>query len=471
MKSLSTRPTLNHIESSPNRRGKDSFPKACAFLLGLLSTMGCVYVLMVGNTAVTAAFAFAPIALCVLIVGACSWPHVMRASVDVSVIAYFAIACLSIVMTVFYVATGTLNEEAIAVPFKGFAVFICCIAVYCLAVVLIGYKAWIYAGLAFGMLLAFVFCLLSQLAFVRGSWFSLCTIFPQDGFVVSVPWESRLTVPVGDNVAGTIYSFRPQGLFLECSHLMIFLVALAPLVIYSIKNVLLRIVLIAFCLYSCVFSQSPDAIIFLVEIVLILMYLRKRNGARRMRNVRLDGAAIIVMLMACLLSVVLLTLNPWIIDEAVRLLNTAFGDFNVATSTDGGTRERWRLMQAGSQILGIFPLGVGWNLETFIMNMFYGSESASSHTLILKLLIEVGPIGLVCYFFVIYRHAAPLLAKGVPSDLALIGVAVLAMALCQFTNGVSLAPWMWLLLGLARGAAATVRNDASSGSSQTRYTK
>ena len=227
-----------------------------AFFVGLFATMGCVYVFRIGNTYISIAFFFALVCLVGFLLSRNIDLIHKRHPIDKSVGLYAAIASLSFVMTVSLCALGGLRADAALVPFRGYAVLLCCIVLYVVVVLLGEKKRYVIYGLATGMIANFVICLLAYFAFKRGSWFSLYELFPQPSFFIGTPFANWDTIPAG---AEKIAQYRPQGFFLECSHLMIFLIGLSPLVIVLIKNKFLKLIIIIFVCFSCVTSKSPNA--------------------------------------------------------------------------------------------------------------------------------------------------------------------------------------------------------------------
>lgn len=420
------------------------FWRVAAFLLGMFSTMGCVYVFSIGDSSVSISLAFAMVCLVGMLVFR-KEADGMAAGIDRSVILFLAIALCSSVVTLVLCVTGVFPDEALPVPFRGYAVLVCCIAQYYVTVRLYGYRDFIIRGLVTGIIASFVLSILAFLSFERGTWFSLYTIFPQPSFAVAAPYASWGTIPEG---AGKIAQYRPQGFFLECSHLMIFLIGLMPLAIYSAKSKSSKTVLMIFAAFACVTSKSPNALFLLAEALILWRVIGNRKALTKSER-RIDHAVILIILTCFLACSLVVVENPSILADSITQLGTAIADLDVVNSTDGGTSERWDYMQKGALLLGAFPFGAGYNTETFLLTLHYGDEVVSTHTLVLKLLLEVGPLGLAAYVYMIARHSICLLKKTCTTRQRIIGLGVLFMAFCQFTNGVAIAPWMWMLLGMA----------------------
>ena len=96
-----------------------------------------------------------------------------------------------------------------------------------------------------------------------------------------------------------------------------------------------------------------------------------------------------------------------------------------------------------------FPFGSGWNTESQVLTFLYGSSDVASHSFAIRLLLETGLVGLLSYVYLIIRHSVPLILTKNLRTIS-IGIGALFMLLCQFTNGTSMVPWVWALLGLAQ---------------------
>lgn len=428
--------------------------------VGFLATAPIVYVGKIGNTYISCVYVacLAFVLARLIILKSTIKQHVF----DDSILLFVGICLLSSISTLIYSMAGVLDQESLAVPMKGYVVLACLLTVYAFAFFFWHAKYWIIVGLAWGMVFSFVICLISLYAFNHGTCFSLYGLFPQESFQISAPYGIWDYLPMPREQLITQY--RPQGLFREASHLMIFLISTAPLVIHVVKNSFLRVSVIAFTLFATVTSKSPNVLFFIVELFVIWIMLRhgrENELNERDKRLSLSGTTWIFIILLFGILILVFCLRQDIIANIIAQLQTAVADLDVSNSSDMGTLIRWGLMGKALSLLEIFPLGAGWNLETTIMEAEFGAGAVSSHTIFLKYLLEIGPLGLLLYFYVIYRHSFRLIQPNAEFFQKLLGIGVVFMFVSQATNGVTLAPWMWLLLGMAHSEITSIScNDS-----------
>lgn len=439
------------------RNTKDAMESFFACAIGFFATFAVAYVMKIGNTVVPLVYIFS--ILCVMLGGhklACG----ERLGCDKSIVAFVCWTGISCILTVLYCARGDFDSYALTVPLRGYLVLICGITMYIAASVVWSEKRWLFIGLTAGLLLNFICSLISLWAFNKGTYFNLYCIFPQDYYQVPIKYENWALNPDAQKIA----EYRPQGLFLECSHLMLFLICMLPLVFFEAKSTLVKTLLCFFGAFAIITSKSPNAVFFLLELIVLWAIFKDANPRHPIRkSIRLNGG-IWLLIFACVVGLVTLILaTPAILDNAFSQLSVAFADLDVADSKDGGTAERWNNMQLAFSLLTEYPIGTGWNMETYVMELNFVGNVASSHTIVLKYLIEIGPLGLCLYAYLIYRHSIPLLKKGATGFQKMLGVAVLFLYVSQVTNGVSFTPWMWLLLGMVHAEMSySVKQEVTS---------
>lgn len=431
----------------PRARQGHRLKAAAAFLLGLSLTTNVVYVFRIGNTCVYVAYAIALLVTVAFMFHDRARGGMWLGSVDRSVWVFAGLAALSLATSTVLAAAGSVPQDTPAVVLKGLVVLACGLAVYYSVVRLSNMRGCLVAGLALGIAFNGAVSLLQQAAFDSGSFFTLYSLFPQDSFSISAKYEAWVSLPSG---AGRIGSFRPQGLFLETSHLMVFLVCFAPFVFLSLKSVAARLAILACAAYCCFTSLSPNAVFLVVEAVIIVAAAIGDAGPRRLAGVRFNPAAVLMVLALLVVGVLLLLRSPGAISGAADSLARSFADLNVSSSSDEGTIERWGSMTKVLAALPLFPLGSGWNTEGGVLMYLYGSSDVASHSFAIRLALEVGVIGLASYVYVIVRHARCI--RGAAGNLRAfsLGLGVVFLFVCQVTNGTAMVPWVWALLGLAQ---------------------
>lgn len=418
-----------------------------AFILGLSLTTNVAYVFKIGNTPVYVGYVVAvllaiPLFLRDLKSGG---PHL--GMFDKSLWAFTLVCFLSLFPSIAAAAMGFAPGDTPLTVLKGLIVFVCGILIYYVVVSLETHIRYLVIGLALGIIINGIFCVAQQVAFESGSYFSLYSLFPQDSFAVSAKWEIWSSLPLG---AGHINVFRPQGLFLETSHLMVFLVCFVPFVFLDLQNSAAKAAVSVCALYACLTSMSPNSIFLIIE-VLILTALHFSGGLTKLRlsDVRFNPFVILFALAVLLVSLFALFSKPELLSGAFDSLGRSLTDLNITSTTDDGTLERWDSMVKALSAISYFPFGSGWNTESQVLTFIYGSSDVASHSFAIRLLLETGIIGLLSYVYLIIRHSLRLVLTESPRTIS-IGIGALFMLLCQFTNGTSMVPWVWALLGLAQ---------------------
>lgn len=417
-----------------------------SFLLGLSVSTGVVYLFIVGNTPVYIGYCVAIVVVACLLL--CRSRELVEAvaAIDKSILAFCGIAALSLVPSLAYALSGDLGADAPETVIKGLVVLAAGVVVYIAAVSLREQRRSILAGVSVGILINFIFSLAAQASFEAGTVFSLITLFPQDAFVVPLQWG--VAEPVGSHA---IYTFRAQGLFLEASHLMVFLIAWGLLSAISVKHAFAKAALLVGVVYVSAQALSPNVAVLLLEAALFLVVSRvaKKERCGSDREKRLSHATIVA-IFALLFAAILSTLMFGdTISGLLANIVASLGDLDVASSTDTGTAARFDSMLTALSILPSYPLGAGWNTESVVLTESLGSSTFASHSFALRLLLEVGPLGLLAYCWAVWRHAVE--AYRVSKQGRLVAIAVICMAIAQFMNGITLLPYVWLLFGFAKG--------------------
>ena len=421
-------------------------PKIIPFILGLSVSTGVIYVFNIGNTPVYVGYFFAALVFIGLLL---KNPHnIIRAilTVDISVLAFFGIAILSFVPSFTYCLVGQLDINVPLTVLKGLIVLIAGLIIYIVTLSLRKYKNAIVYGVACGIIINVVISVVAQIAFESGTVFSLASLFPQDAFVVSVKWG----VPEPADIHA-IYAFRAQGLFLEASHLMVFLVTWGFLCLRYVRYTFAKAVILIGICYVMAQSLSPNAVILIVEIILTILLSKSRNT-----RIEKDSSARDTLPYATVFAILVLILIGGLacirfgsaIAEAIGSIIDSFTDLNPMSSKDTGTLDRFNSMVSTVSILPNYPFGAGWNTESLILTSHFDGTVFASHSFALRLLLELGPLGLIAYCWVIIRHAKG--AFHVSKQGRAVGIAIVCMAVTQFMNGITLLPYVWVILGLSK---------------------
>lgn len=419
-----------------------------AFALGLSLATNVIYVLKIGNTSVYIGYIVAVIVAFPLVLRdmKSGGPHLTL--IDKSLWVFAFVCLLSVFPSIVSAGMGFVPDDEPLTVLKGLIVLICGVLVYYAVVSLESQRRSLIAGLAVGIAVNGVISVFQQVAFNSGSYFSLYTLFPQDAFSISAKWEIWSNLPVG---AEHINVFRPQGLFLEASHLMVFLVCFAPFVFLSLRSTVAKAIVAVSAVYACATSMSPNSVFLIMEVLVLAFFvLSGRRFQTRLSETRLNPLLVLFVLAILLLSILGFVLKPEILINALNSIGRSLADLNISSTTDDGTLERWDSMLKALAAVSQFPFGAGWNTESQVLVFLYGSSDVASHSFVIRLLLELGVVGLVSYLYMMARHSMRLVAERKDLYAFALGVGVLFMLLCQAANGTSMVPWAWALLGLAQ---------------------
>lgn len=423
--------------------GQKSWLRVVMLLFGLSLSTNVVYLFAVGNTYVYIGYVFA-LALCgYLVISDRSRGGAKLDLIDGSIWAFAAIACLSLLLSIAYSVSGQLPSETPLVALRGLVVLFCGLVVYYVVARLSEYARYLVMGLALGVVVNGFVSALQMAAFESGSFFTLYYLFPQDSFSISADWSIWGVLPDG---AGRITSFRSQGLFLEASHLMVFLVCVAPIAFVVLRSTVARVGLLIAAIFCCITSLSPNVLFILVECALLLLVSPKKGG---IKGLKVSRGWIFVALATIFALICMVALYSDLVISGIESVANAIADLNFLASTDEGTMDRWRSMLSALSACSRYPLGAGWNTESLTLSHVYGSSEVASHSYLIRLLLEMGIVGIIAYIALLLRHSIPLLSRNSGIEELAIGVSVVFLFMCQATNGMTFVPWAWALLGLS----------------------
>lgn len=421
--------------------------KILAIILGLSVSTGVVYIFTFGNTPVYIGYCVSAAIVAFFMM---RYPKDLSQTIgdiDDSVLAFCGLAALSLIPSLACCLAGKLSIDASLTVIKGLVVLFSGVVVYLVAVLMRRQRKAVVSGVALGIIVNIVFSMLAQRAYDSGSVFSLVTLFPQNAFVVPLKWG--VPEPAGSDA---IYSFRAQGLFLEPSHLMVFLVAWCFACLAFLKHSVAKVVLLIGGVYLSVQASSPNIVLLVLEMILTaLLGHRRRPAGLHLVRVRkkLSHATLILVILLIFIGVFVVMSFSDEISNTFAIFLASASDINPLGTADTGTAGRFSAMLSTMSVLLNYPFGSGWNTESVTLMAHFGGSVHASHSFALRLLLELGPLGLFFYCWLIWRHAKGAFrasAKG-----RIVAIAVVCMAIAQFMNGITLLPYVWLLLGLAKG--------------------
>ena len=214
----------------------------------------------------------------------------------------------------------------------------------------------------------------------------------------------------------------------------------------------MKLVLLASVVYMSVQAFSPNIALLFLELALGFLFVRKHRSGhlkdvsirKRLPHATLISAIIVVFI--CCFAVMSFSNE---IFYALKSVLISVGDMNPFGTASMGTADRFSAMLSTVSVLLNYPFGSGWNTESVALMAHYGSSVYASHSFALRLLLELGPLGLFSYCWLILRHVKGAFCSDEKG--AVVAVAVVCMTFAQFMNGITLLPYVWLLLGLSKG--------------------
>ena len=446
---------LTRAESRAPEKRSDRWPLA-ALLLGLCFAQGVFYVAKVGNLYVDVIY---PVAAIVLVLRIVFRPAETERNIfqcfDRGMLPLLLLIILSFVLVMF--TTTTHVGLQINSYVNGLVVLAASIAAYLAVISLKDYVDYLLKGLWIGLVVSIA----QYVAFQNGGAFTLYGLFPQPAFYISVPWGAASSW--ASNAEYLVYSYRAQGLYLECSYFVA-----AATMIYLVTggrqwaNGLLRTLVLVILFVLFAMSGTGNIVLFFGFVVLAHLLRRdtKAEGLLRKRRNALEWLVLIVALFLLATFVVYLLMGGSgkgaFID--IETISKGFSQGVESADITGGDNEQRFLCM--SNALAEFlenPWGVGYNMAPPVLAVDFGTNTTFSY--FLTLLVELGLPGLAAYGYFAIRLVARLLGDHTERRTYRIGLAmgILALIGYQVGNGSGLIPIAWCLFALAAIETSTAR--------------
>lgn len=450
---------LTRAESRAPEKRSDRWPLA-ALLLGLCFAQGVFYVAKVGNLYVDVIY---PVAAIVLVLRIVFRPAETERNIfqcfDRGMLPVLLLIILSFVLVMF--TTTTHVGLQINSYVNGLVVLAASIAAYLAVISLKDYVDYLLKGLWIGLVVSTVVSIAQYVAFQNGGAFTLYGLFPQPAFYISVPWGAASSW--ASNAEYLVYSYRAQGLYLECSYFVA-----AATMIYLVTggrqwaNGLLRTLVLVILFVLFAMSGTGNIVLFFGFVVLAHLLRRdtKAEGLLRKRRNALEWLVLIVALFLLATFVVYLLMGGSgkgaFID--IETISKGFSQGVESADITGGDNEQRFLCM--SNALAEFlenPWGVGYNMAPPVLAVDFGTNTTFSY--FLTLLVELGLPGLAAYGYFAIRLVARLLGDHTERRTYRIGLAmgILALIGYQVGNGSGLIPIAWCLFALAAIETSTAR--------------
>lgn len=425
-----------------------------AFVLGLSLLQGIVYVAKVGNLYVDAAYLVAMAALAVKLIFD---PKRTVGKLEVyfcrRMLPFLLMIALSGILA--FVSCVTHQGVQISSYLNGLVVLMVSLCVYFAVIAYRDQLKYIVRGLWVGLLVNIAVSFVQYAAFQAGTAFTLYDAFPQPAFYISVPWGAGGAW--AENIKYLIYSFRAQGLYLEVSYF----VAAATIVYIAVPSFIktngtFRVIVLVALLFLFGMSGTGNLILFVgFVIAAYVIRLSFGGGIGRLlekKRSRVEWMLILLLLVSCLAAMCLA-----ITDTNTVLGAIDFGVFSkgwtdgIASSnlSDADNSERLSYMLNAVAEFARYPWGGGYNMAPALTFSDYGTNTTFSYAL--TLLVELGPLGLVAYLYLIGSLVVGLAEHKAArrADRAALSISVLALFAFQVANGSGLTPLAWCVFALA----------------------
>lgn len=343
----------------------------------------------------------------------------------------FTFFCLLSVIPMFFYFKNDLSVTNAF--FNGLPSLVLIFIQYFVIIALYDHKKNIFQGILSGFIINIIVSILQYIFFQQKQIFTLYRLFPNPAF--QVPGDYFVLSVMPDIVSSLkIYSFRAQGLFLETSYFLTFIIGSVLIIMNVIKNNILKVILLLICLWLCIISESGNLLILLfILLVYLAMCFIKRKGKKTI-NRKVMLLIPCVMVIACITTMFIIN-NPNITDSIDNSIISA-------NMEDSGNHERSLSIERGINLIMKYPFGIGYNMSSTIYAKEYGNEyvNAIFSTLIVNEL-EIGLLGNLMYIIFSLKMIVPFLGKKGNKESLVLSLSALGLFACQISNGIS----YWLM--------------------------
>lgn len=253
----------------------------------------------------------------------------------------------------------------------------------------------------------------------------------------------------------TYAAYRPMGLFFESSYFIGFLIIAGFILIPNEKKAWMRYGYLLSITLMIAYSRSGNILVAFMCVFLFWCFGEKRITYRIKKS-------------TCLLVIlILLAAGVWFFffdgfESITNAIQVAIEGASIEKSAP-----RWNNIKRIIGVLPSVPIGCGWNMTNTYMEVYQSNlidmtdaYSRSTSSFLLTLLMEVGVGGALSYCLLIGNSFFALVKKKVYTKERLgAAVALLAMVLLQFLNGVKYFPHFMLVIGFVLCEVSQSRNS------------
>lgn len=393
-----------------------------AFLLGLFACNNIIYVFRVGNTNINIITVYSVLLIFLIFIS--SYRQINKALLMIPKywMAFGVLIIFSSVLMFVYFN----NYSAYFIRYvNGIIELLLMLNIMLCVLCLKNYKDYIIKGLTLGLMLNLIISIFTYVTFLAGDVFTLTDFFPQGSFY-------KPTI-----------NFRTQGLFLEPSHFLAFIISVIA-IIWSSKKWKQIFTPLYVIIFFLVVALSTSGNIPLLALIIILFFtltrsLKKHNGTNiKFLFITIAGLFIISIIYAMFWE---------------QFLHMVEGVLKGIQGSNLGSEENYGRtynMLLGLNLYSHYPLGVGYNMSHSLYEINFGRNYVlSSFSFVITILLELGPIGLILYIIIILKMCLPLIFKSTSQYQLAVGISVIGVFLVQAANGYRFVPYMSVVFGLA----------------------
>lgn len=340
---------------------------------------------------------------------------------------YIFFCLLSIIPMFFYFKNDLSITSAF---FNGLPGLILIFIQYLVIVALCDNRKQIINGIVSGFIINIIFSILQYIFYYSGNIFTLYRLFPNPSFQVAGNYFVLESMP---DIASTlkIYSFRAQGLFLETSYFLIFVIGSILIVLNNIKNNIIKVVILFVTIWLCAISESGN---FIILIFILILYLIAKLICSHKDKRKISRKMLLIFPIILLVGMISI---PLIANNEKLIANIQNSILSIDTS-DSNNIERTTSIKRGAELIMKYPFGIGYNMSSTIYGKEYGSEyvNAIFSTLIVNEL-EIGLVGNLMYIIFSIKMILNAFKSSKDKTNIALSISALGLLLCQVTNGIS----------------------------------
>gem|GEM_PF-7020581 len=353
-------------------------------ILGILSSTDVVYLFVVGETPILAAYVFAFFCLAVTLLTRAGGGLLASSAKKITkdLLLFFLVSALSIFLAYHYF------PEYGSRSVNGFILLFLVAVVFLFVLMFSQYKDSLIRGLFIGLVLNFLFSVLALILFQFGVEFSLRDYFPR---MTSIVRPSQMY----------IYRYSAWGLFREPGYFMRWLAIVFFLVWDQAKRSRSgKIFMIVMTLFIVAFTRSAATFIFSIAMAAYLFL----TGSIK------TSARNIVLSVIALLLIGAFVAFDFSNTGVLNLYYQAFMDF---FSRSGNAERRTGMLYGWNIVQKYFPTGCGWNMfpTAFQAEGYYGANIIGktwgnvlgAYSGAITLMGEIGVFAVFYFFFILSK--------------------------------------------------------------------